>query len=525
MKTHLFCNWVPARLHVWILCILLACLTLNTGIASNVSVYVIGGLSAIPADITMASYANSIGIICAIPLVLRLSAFIPGKLILLGSFLILILINFVFCYTDQPLILVMGSFVFGFIKIIAVLEILSQLLPILMPKGERYRLYAVYFFISLFFPQVSNMIVNLTADRLPWQFGYVSCIVELLIGLLFIIVFLHYELTSRKIPLYQFDWLGTVLIAVFFLMTDYILSYGQTEDWFNSPKIWWACGFTLVTLYLLLARTLMFRRPFVDLGVFKYNNVCWGMFILFIIGLFFSTSAIQSTLMGLLFKNNPVETTRVNMFTIPGFIAGNIFCYFYYKRYNNFKVTITVACSCYVISYIQLYFLVGPAAGPADFYLPMFFRGAGNIIVFTSLSIYVANKITFKEFFTVIGVNLTFRNYLGPAVWASFISNYYYRGTIENTNLLASGMDKINPYEQERFTNFYNIALSGAHNTNEAGISATQSVFRQIQTQASLLVIREIFGFVIIVGIILIIGIMLSHFYQLREKDNRIVLP
>src|ERR1700720_430464 len=186
MKTHLFCDWVPARLHIWILGILLACLTLNTGITSSVSVYITGSLSAIPADITMASNANSIGIICAIPLVIRLSVFIPGKFFLMGSFLILIIINFLFCYTDQPLILVMGSFVFGFIKIVAVLEILNQLIPILMPKGERYRLYAVYFFESLFFPQVSTMIMNLTADRLPWEFGHVSCIVELLIGLLFI---------------------------------------------------------------------------------------------------------------------------------------------------------------------------------------------------------------------------------------------------------------------------------------------------------------------------------------------------
>src|SRR5277367_1812643 len=148
MKPSIFHHWVPIKLRPWLLTLILISLSLNNGISATASGYIAGSLNSIPADVTMASYTQTIGLICGLPLFIRLHLLLPGKAILVPAFLLLMITNLAFSYTDEPLILVMGSFVFGFVRIIALLELLMQLVPILMPKGERYRLYFVYYFIT-----------------------------------------------------------------------------------------------------------------------------------------------------------------------------------------------------------------------------------------------------------------------------------------------------------------------------------------------------------------------------------------
>ena len=141
-----------------LLILLLIPLSIANGVVGSASVYMVGSLSAIPADITMSSYAFTIGLVTGIPLVLWLKEEFTSKVILMGVFGGLIITNFVLGHTDEPLILVMTSFVAGFIKIVGLLEVLATLIPILMPKGERYRLYAVYYPINLIYGH--NLIYN-----------------------------------------------------------------------------------------------------------------------------------------------------------------------------------------------------------------------------------------------------------------------------------------------------------------------------------------------------------------------------
>jgi len=495
----MFYDWVSKRWHLLLIILLLIPLSFSNGIPIGISSYITGGLSAIPADVTMAAYAYAAGTVCAIPIIPRMALYFSHKQVLLISFASLVILHLVFIFNDQPLFVVMGSFMIGVFKIIGVLEMLNAMLPILMPNGERHRLYAVYYPVTLICTQLSSLLLTWLADAINWQCGFLVISVMLLMGLLLIIVFVKDKFDGRRIPLYQIDWAGMILVVFFMLMVDYVVTYGQKEDWYTSRHIVEATVFAILGFCLLMLRTTLLKRPFLSLPALGFRNVSIGLAIIFLMSLFFSVSLLQTTQMTLIFHNNPVENSWVNAFQIAGFVVGNLFCFLYYSRFSSFKWTIIAAVCCYMLSAIQLFFLMGPDAGPRDMFMPMFFRGAGTIIFYTAIGIYMADRLPFKHFFAVVFYLLTFRTFLGPVVWTSVLSNLYYHRLINNIERVAVKTDRINYFS------------SG---------SAVPQFFGRVQQQAAFLSLKEIFGMVILAGVLLIAGMLLTNFNP--EEDRSI---
>ncbi|WP_454801284.1 hypothetical protein [Mucilaginibacter phyllosphaerae] len=519
LENKIFFEWVRKELHLLLLVLLLIPLGFTGGIVSNVSGYITGGLGAIPADITMASYAHTIGLIIGVPFVLSFKQIITSKNLLLGVFSGLIILNLVIQYTDQPLILVMASFVAGFFKILGLLEIFATLIPILMPKGERYRLYAVYYPVTLIAAQLTTMFMAYAADHMNWQFGHFFLMVPLLAGIVLILFFVHPNFPGEKIPLYNFDWLGLVLFTISMLLLDYVLSYGLTEDWLSSRKIIVGIAACVLTLTLLLSRTYIVRQPILNLHVLRYKNVRLGLITMFILSLFFAASSIQNNMMNLVFKGNAVEITRINLYMIPGFITATIIGYLYYRKFTSFRFMIIFVVLCYTISFVQLYFITTLTATSQDFYLPMFFRGTAILLSYMAVGIYVANGLPFLEFFSVTVFYLGMRVFFGPAVCSAYLSYFYYHRLIHNVNLLASKMDQTDPLFAAAYSPAYHSALTGGQASDAAVNSGIRSVFTNVQNQAALLTIRETFGMIIVIACLFIAALLIVKIYQ-RTSEN-----
>ncbi|MCR8560335.1 hypothetical protein KXD93_21965 [Mucilaginibacter sp. BJC16-A38] len=523
----IFHEWVHEKMHLFLLILLLIPISLSSGIIGSGSPYMTGSLSAIPADITMAAYSYTVGLVCGIPLVLSLKQFYSSKVILVVVFSSLIIVNFILGYTDQPLILVMASFIDGFFKIIGLLEVIATLMPILMPHGERHRLYGVYYPVSLITTQVTAIAFVWMANVYGWQVSQLFLIVPFLLALLIVIFLVHPNFPGQHVSLINFDWFGLVFTMIFMLLLNYVLTYGQVEDWYNSRSISIGTVFCLLSLLLVLGRTFIIKKPFLDLSVFKYNNVIFGLLIIFILGVFYGSGNLQTILFAIVLKNDPIESTRVTLYMIPGFIVAAAFGYFYYSRFQDFKFIVIVVAACYTISYIEFYFLTTQQVTSQDFYLPMFFRGAAILLSFMAVGIYISNGVPFLDFFSVVFYYLTIRQFLGPVIFTSFFSNFYYRRSIANLDLLASKVDLANTFQQERYRPIFNAANRSGLGSHEALNAATKAMTGALQVQASLLALREAFGIVIITGVILIAGMILSKIYWPAEPEhaNGFVLP
>jgi DHA2 family multidrug resistance protein len=523
----IFHEWVHEKMHLFLLVLLLIPISLSSGIVANGSVYMIGSTNAIPADVTMAAYSYTVGLVCGIPLVLSLKQFYSSKVILVIVFSSLFIINIILSHTDQPLILVMASFVDGFFKIIGLLEVIATLMPILMPHGERHRLYGVYYPVSLITTQVTAIVFVWMANSFGWQTSQLFLNVPILLALLIVIFLVHPDFPGKQVSLVNFDWFGLIFTMIFMLLLNYVLTYGQVDDWYNSRNISIGTIFCLLALLIILGRTFVVNKPFLDLSVFKYYNVIFGLLIIFILGIFYGAANLQTVLFAIVLKNDPIESTRVTLYMVPGFIAAAAFGYLYYSRFQDFKFIVIVVAACYTISFVQFYFLTTQQATSQDFFWPMFFRGAAILLSFMAVGIYISNGVPFLDFFSVVFYYLTIRQFIGPVIFSSFFSNFYYRRAIHNLDLLASRVDLANNYQQERYKPLYNAAVRSGLGSTEALTTATKGMYGALQTQASLLALREAFGIVIISGLALITWMIISKVFWPREHvpANGFVVP
>ncbi|AYL94321.1 hypothetical protein [Mucilaginibacter celer] len=519
-ENKIFFEWVRKELHLLLLVLLLIPLGFTSGIIGNVAGYMTGSLSAIPADITMASYAHTIGLIAGVPFVLSFKQIITSKNLLLGVFSGLIILNLIIGNTDQPLILVMASFIAGFLKILGLLEVFATLIPILMPKGERYRLYAVYYPVTLIAAQLTTMFMAYMADHINWQFGHFFLMIPLLGGIVLVLIFVHPDFPGEKIPLYNFDWLGLVLMIISMLLLDYVLSYGLTEDWLNSPKIIFGTITCLLTLTLLLSRTYIVRQPLLNFHVLRYKNVRLGLITMFILSLFFAASSVQNNMMNIILKGNAVEITRINMYMIPGFMIATAIGYLYYRNFASFRFMIVFIVFCYTISFIQLYFLTTLNATSRDFYLPMVFRGAATLLSYMAVGIYVANGLPFLEFFSVTVFYLGIRVFIGPAVWTAYLSYFYYHRLIHNINLLASKTEQADPLYVAAYNPAYHQAQSNGQASDQALNTELKIVFNNFQTQAALVTVKETFGMIIVLACLFIMVLLVVKIYQKPAQND-----
>lgn len=496
MINRIFYDWLPQKFDFWLLLFLNITMAFTSGIPTTITPYVIGAQSSVAADMSMASFAYYTGMACVFPVILRLKQFTNTKYILGCSYTAIIFLNFVLSQTNAPLVMVMASFAIGAIKMVATIEVVLSLIPILMPKGERYQLYCVYYPLAMVFGPLSGLIAAYFANSFNWEYSFHEQNLFLMIGLLVIIGFVHPKMAGKKIPLFQYDWLGTLLIIASLLLVCYVCCYGLMLNWYASVKIQAATLGALILLLLFLQLNLRIKRPIVNFKALHSWKVGAGIFLLFFFCLFFNTSSLTTPFLNIILKNNALESAHINTYGIPGYIAGSLLCFVYYKKFMNFSTMAAAACLLFLFSNIQMYTLTSSFAGPSDLFWPMFFRAMATIITYISVGIYITSNISLNAFNDVTMILIALRSLFIPLVASTLYSNLLYRRQIVHINQLANEMDGLNPYVEAR----------------------NSAIINSVKTQASLLALRDIYGTLIIIGIVVLVIIIVFPFHGSQKR-------
>ncbi len=496
MNNRVFHNWVPAKLDLWLILFLSIVLSFNSGIQSTISGYIVGAQSFIPADMTMASYAYFSGMVCVLPFTLRLQQYSTRKFLLCLIFLALIFLNYVLSVTNQPLVMMMVSFVIGFIKMIATLIVVLALIPILMPKGERYQLYCVYYPLSLVFVPIAGLLAAYLSAYWDWKLSFHVQNLFLFAGLLLIIALVHPNRATKKIPLYQYDFMGTILFASLMLLISYFFAYGLTEDWFSSIKIQASAFAGLIVFLLFVNHSVRIKRPLMNFTFLRHWKPVLGVALLFIFCVFFNTTSLISPFLNIILKNNPLESAKISCYVIPGYLAGTTVAYFYYRKFTNFNVMAAVACASFLLSNLCMYHLTSTFTESSDLFLPMFLRAMATVISYVCIGIYITSNTPLPLFNDITVFIITVRSLGAPVIASAIYSNLLYRNTIRHVNSLANQMDSLNPFV----------------------VARGKGVITAVQTQASLLAIRDIYGMLIVAWIVVLIFIIVFPFHGSHKR-------
>nr|WP_288812999.1 MFS transporter [uncultured Sphingobacterium sp.] len=490
MKDRIFRNWLNSKWELFFLFLLNIIYSFNNGIPSAVNTYVVNGYAGISADLSMATYCYYAGMVCAIPLVFRLIKLFPKKTILIVFTIVILCSNAILEHASNGINICMATFFIGSAKIIVTMSIIGEMIPFLMPRGERYQLYAIYYPITMIIPAIANYIATIFAAKFYWETVFLFQNILLGIGLLICIIFMKSP-AFKKVPLYQYDWFGSILLCISLLNLAYFSTYGLTQNWFHSRLILLTGIATIFFFVLFVNRSTLIRRSLMNFDAFSTRTLPISVGTIFLFGIFYSSTSLYTSLLGTTLGTNPSETAKVNTYVIPGYLIGALISYVYFKLTKKCKFILAFSAICYALSSFFFAQIVGLQVHPSLFYLPMILRGIGVITSYIGIGVYMAGNIPNKYYLSGLVFLILTRSFLVPVVWSNTIANWYYQQQVIKTSDLASIIDKTN-----------SLVLQSAN------------IGKSVQAQASLLAIRDSYNGLFIVGLILVFLILVFPYHS-----------
>ena len=486
----LFKDWVPKPIMLLLIILYLFPLLVVSGIYTANFREMMGDMGIYAEYLSWANYASFIGMGAALPLLLRFKMRFRSKELMITSLLVIALCSVVISTTSNPYVLIFSNFVIGYFKIIALIELILPLLHILSPDGDRTKFYSVFYPLSIATAQLSTYLFSRIAYNLEWESVYIIMTIVLLLLVLISVVFMHNLRFSRKLPLYYIDWFSILLYVLSFFLLSYVLVFAKQQGWYTSPNVQWSSIGFVVVFILFIIRQNGLKRPFVPLSIFKRKSFIQGITLLFGLGMFLASGTIQNTFtVGVLGYNSPTNNL-LNYAMIPGIVLGGVYASIWYKKKLGTKFLIFSGIVFYTLHFVMMYFLISPQIEMSYLILPAILRGLGMTILFISIWYYALNGFNMGETLAAVALTIIIRSVVSVAFAGAIYSWIYYKLQLQGLENIAHHLDTVS------------LSPKGG------GLA----VYGRSRLQAILTASKTLYGYSIIVSIILMIYTLMLRF-------------
>lgn len=509
-----FRSWVPNWLKVVVALTILVPILLVNGAYTGSNIDISSYLGVISEDINIAYYASSVGMAVAHLVIPKIKPIATAKTIILVVLLFQVALSLICAETSYIEVIIVCSFFIGYFKAFSMVETINILMPAFSPSGTRNEFYAKFYPITLTCGQLSLVLTAEFAYIYNWQYMYYFMILVLLIAIIAVVVCMTYARRLVKIPFKEIDWTSFFLVSVCFMSIIYVATYGKTKDWFTSGSIITATVLIPLTGWLFIRRQFS-DKPFLDISVLKNRNSVTVYLLSFVLMFFASFSILVSSYTTNVLRLDSTHINELYLYMIPGFVVGAIICYYWFMKEIRMAWLIFLGFACFTISIGLLYFKITPSGMYEDLYLLMFLRGVGMLVLFVAFAIYGISGLSPKQLIYNAFFLISARSALAPAIGASILTNWLYRLQQKNVSVLSEGVDMQNALASSQFSSSVNTALQQGWSVEDAHKIATNLLYQRIQIQAITVSIKTITGWMLILGIILLVGIVL-YFLQFK---------
>jgi len=315
-----FYGWVPKYVRYGILLLMVFVVLCANGVYLGITTNMYSDLAVYAEPYTMATNALYIGMGSGMIFLIRLGVRFSGKSLILTGLVMLLLMNIIVATTSNPMLAVAASFLLGFSKMLALGQIYLAWAMIWSKTLDASRVYPFSYFVAL---AGLNFITWLTAhltNLYSWRYAYVIIFILIILCIALAIIFFENHNLKKKIPLYQLDIPGLLLLIISMMLINYVVVYGKVEDWFNSAAITSVSFGAVITLLLFIKRELTVKRPLLDLNLFRKFNITAGLILFLAMGVLTPTT-FQSAFVGNILHFELIRNAELGVFQIPG-----IFC-------------------------------------------------------------------------------------------------------------------------------------------------------------------------------------------------------
>lgn len=497
-------DFVPGFLRFPLFLFIIMVYMFSGGVYMTAVAEMTGSLSWMSEDVMMAGYASMTGLTMAFPLLFRILFRFSTRGLLLFSAGVFIVCDYVCLVSDFLPLVVLVSFVSGFFKIVGTFVCWSNIQLKITPKRD----FAVFFPFLFTFVLGCVQLVNIATGYSLYAFDW-QAMHRITIGafiLVFALVYFGMRRNYRqgpRIPFKGIDYLGGVLWSLWLLCIVFVCVYGEHYDWLDGGEIRTALVFAAVLLLLSLHRAATVRHPYISLKTFSQPNMGY-IFILFGCMTLMSATAtsLQNIFTGSVLDFDARHNADLNWGIVAGIAAGAAVFYLARTRWRWRTRDMVIAGFCsFLIYQVMLCFLIDPSTEQYMLYLPVFFKGAGVGLVYTSLTYALAGCVTFACYFEAMCVIGFIRTSFGGPLCSAVVGRLFRCASQDQTACLGAYIDPMHPMA-DSFSLLYG----------------------EFQRQLLLVSLKEVYAYAVLAALVILAALLLSDYRSMVYSSRNRML-
>lgn len=485
---------VPRRVRVWLILIFGFLYQYAGSINLSSMNQMVSEISFLNEDVQMAGYCMLAGITVCFPVMYRLKFAMYSRQLFFVSGIGLMFCTAITMNITVPWIVWGTSFIAGFFKMLGMFGCTSNFRLCVTPS----RNYAVFFPVIYFMVVGGTYLSGLTTSYLTY-YGNWRLMNLFVIMLLMIHVALVYFLMKPDhrpgpyLSLKGIDVLGFILWCGFIISGMWIFCYGEHYEWWRGSRIW-IMSFVCAALFVLAwCRSHFHKNPYLNLKIFSYGSVWKIMLWLFIAAILQSAPRLlQSIYITSILNYDSLNVISLNYPILYGVVIGAMLSFYTKVKWGwNTKQYLVLSFGLLTFYIASMYFLVDGQTNKEAFYIPLVAVGISEVMIGSISNVYLSQSVPFSYFFFGLSAIGYSRCGIGNAAATALVQRLFNRSLIKNTMDASENIDgTVLPFDMPSWSD----------------------TIGEVTRQSVMISLKECFGYLVIIGIGMILLIMMSSY-------------
>jgi uncharacterized membrane protein YidH (DUF202 family) len=339
---------------------------------------------------------------------------------------------------------------------------------------------------------------------------------QILNVLLIMITFQGHRIT-KKIPLYQIDWISYFLILTAILTAAYFFVYAEKKYWLESSEMVFSLIVSLITAGLFVFKELSVKRPSFNFEVFRYANLRTGFLLFFLFYISRATLSLCHGAMFTIWNWDPSRVAGVQYINAIGNVVGlGLSAVFLIKSVPT-KFIFILGFSFLAIYHFWFTFLFVPDIALSDIVIPYVIQGVGVGLLFVPLILFTTSSVPQHLAVSsgIIGVAGRFwGSTIGFCIMQNSVAFLQKKHFLKFSQLVTANSNEA----QETIAKTTQSFVAKGYSVDNANTLALKKVFSGISKQSTLLTNMEIYTYVGYGLVVLIVFICFNQ--HLKQSFN-----
>ncbi len=479
---------VPHRVRFWSIVLMAFCYQIVGGVYLASLSQMVGELGLLSEDLTMANYCSLIGLNVIFPMLFRWKFGLYTRQLFFVSAGVIIACSVAAPYATTPVAFWVISFVAGYFKMMGMFGCMSSIQLNITPTRNFAVFFPVIYVIVCSSIQLSGTLTTYVTYYTDWRMMHlVALVLMLIVEAIAYFLMRPDHRSGPPVPLKGIDWTGQALWTAVCGIAAWLFTYGEHYDWWESREIWQATWWLIAVLLVTLVYSHYKKEPYIALQAFGYRATWQLVVLLFGMTLFSgAVHLLQGTFLGGVLHYDALNTASLNLPEIAGIVMGAILAYFILMRWRwgvKRYLLLTFAMATYYV--LSMYYLCDTATDKETMYLAVFAFGVAEVMMETMATYYLSQRIPFPHFFMNIAIIGFVRCGVGTAAGAALVHRLFHwsltkQGMVVSEHLVVGTDGRV--------------------------------IADAMSKQPLLLALQESYGVLIVVGVLLMVIILLSHY-------------